>query len=120
MKPTDLTPSQITAGLLSMATRFESRAAVLRQAAEAIRSGDSELTPSSGSAGSDSRGGGRSTQDVTPASIRSVIKLRGMRPADLAGHFHTTQEVVRSAIEAPDSGLVIGTRGWVKRKEDVA
>lgn len=57
---------------------------------------------------------------VTPDAIRSVIRLRGMRPGDLAGHFHISEEAVRAVINDPDSGLVIADRGWVKRKEDAA
>ena len=51
---------------------------------------------------------------LTAQEIKSVIRLRGMRPADLAKHFGVTKEGVSAIVAAPDSGLVIAERGWVK------
>jgi hypothetical protein len=49
-------------------------------------------------------------------NVRKVLKMRGHRASDLATRFKVPVRKVNKIVADPKSGLVVGTRGWIKAK----
>jgi len=51
---------------------------------------------------------------LTPEAIKSVIKIKGMRPQHLAAHFNVPVAAITQVVRSENSGLKLNQRGWVK------
>lgn len=53
---------------------------------------------------------------INARDIQDAVRDKAMRVADLAKRFDVHEGHIRQIIDAPDSGLMVGDRGWIKLK----
>lgn len=102
----DLTPTQIAAW-------FRQQAAQFTQVADMVEATFKGGAPAPSAPAKNGHVVER-LNGVTANEIKSAIRLKGMRMADAAKHFHVPAENIEDVVKLPGSGLIIGDRGWIK------
>lgn len=111
------TATQLIEHFRAQARKFEQLAQAIEQAANEYHKGSGASMSATATGRVVAKATIGQSEQPTLDKVRLYLHKKKARATDLAHHFATSENVIRLIVSMPDSGIVMGERGWLKLRE---